>query len=560
MRLLRRLVLKLIKMAIVLALMGAVMRFARPYIMKSAGMPEGMPGIEGVQEAHFSSEESDLMGTVFKSALRFVTGSAKKEELAGELSDKLYAGRADSKTMSELGIELVKPGGADPSAPAGLGNPLTSSSAPVRSASTANSKPGAILPAKAGASSAMAPASAASAISPASAPKAFRQELIDKIWEKSLANPELALVPIVLVGMILFRIRRKRSLEDEYVLPDLSALIPTETEGYEMTHRVHSLSAEDFELLVALIYQRQGYRVSMPAGLSGGRGGDFTVIKKSERLLVQCKKLSPDHKVHVDRVRELYDAAVAAGVTRGVYVATCSFSWDARNFAKTKGVTVINAQMLDTLLTTARQNPDEDFLAVSEWAPKVMSKVKLTPPLCPACEAPMDEIIVSNGSHWLCSERPECRGRRSARKLHKPGSDTASNETSKTVLTEASKAEAGETPKAEATTAPKAAPNKSSKAASNKSPKAASNGASKAVSNNGSKAETSGTPKIVLNGASKALSNAISKAVSSAALKAKAAAKAQAEKLATSDGEEPPEPVVLGGRARTITPSASARR
>jgi hypothetical protein len=171
--------------------------------------------------------------------------------------------------------------------------------------------------------------------------------------------------------------------------------------------------------LVGLIYQRQGYRVTMPAGRSGGRGGDFIVQRKSEKLLVQCKKLNPDDKVHVDRVRELQEAAAAAGVTRGVYVANCGFSWDARNFAKVKGVTVINAKTLDLLLTEAQETPDENFLAVSKWAPKLMSKVKLTPPLCPACEAPMDELNVSGGTAWVCSQRPECRGRRSARKHYK---------------------------------------------------------------------------------------------------------------------------------------------
>jgi hypothetical protein len=102
-----------------------------------------------------------------------------------------------------------------------------------------------------------------------------------------------------------------------------------------------------------------------------------------------------------------------------VYVANCGFSWDARNFAKVKGVTVINAKTLDLLLTEARETPDENFLAVSQWAPKLMSKVKLTPPFCPACEAPMDELNVSGGTAWVCSQRPECRGRRSARKQYK---------------------------------------------------------------------------------------------------------------------------------------------
>jgi hypothetical protein len=158
----------------------------------------------------------------------------------------------------------------------------------------------------------------------------------------------------------------------------------------------------------------------MPAGRSGGRGGDFMVQRKGERLLVQCKKSNPEDKVPVDRVRELHEAAAACGATRGVYVASCAFSWDARNFAKVKGVTVINAKTLDLLLTEARETPDENFLAVSHWAPKLMTKVKLTPPLCPACEASMDELSVSGGTAWVCSQRPECRGRRSARKHHKP--------------------------------------------------------------------------------------------------------------------------------------------
>jgi hypothetical protein len=415
MRLLKKLAIKFVTMAIMVILMGTLLRFAKPYIMKSAGMPEGMPSVEGVQTPKFASEESDLMATVFKSALRFLSGSAKRDELAGELSEKLYAGRGGSATMSELGIELEKPG-AKPSDPTGLlkpgAAPSWSSSSTAGGATTAKAQPAATLPAKPAQTSAS-PAKIAS--------NPVRDALLAQVWGKAKANPELSLIPIVLVGMFVIRIfRRRPSPEDDFMLPDLTTMIPSEPESYEMTHPVHSLQAEDFELLVALIYQRQGYRISMPAGLSGGRGGDFMVQRKSERLLVQCKKFSADYKVPVDRVRELQQAAVAAGATRGVYVASCGFSWDARNFAKTKGVTVINAQTLDTLLNEARQTPDEDFLAVWEWAPKLLSKVKLTPPLCPACEAPMDELTVSSGPVWVCSQRPECKGRRCARKVHKP--------------------------------------------------------------------------------------------------------------------------------------------
>ena len=433
MRLIRRLVFKLAKMVIVLALMGVVMRYARPYIMKAAGMPEGMPGVEGMEEAHFSSEESDLMATVFKSALRFLTGSAKRDELASELSDKLYAGRADSKTMSDLGIELVKPGG-DGSAPTlpgkpgrdealvGLANPSSDSAASGRSTVAARSRPGAKAQSKSSASDAE------------RAGGEFRKNVLDHLWEKAVANPELALVPVVIFVMIAIPRFRRRSPDDDLVLPDFTKLIPSEAEGYVMTHPVHSLQAEEFELLVARIYQLQGYRVSMPAALSGGHGGDFTVLRKSEKLLVQCKKLRSNHKVPVERVRELYEAAIAAGVTRGVYVASCGFSWDARNFARSKGVTVINAQTLDTLITEARGKTEEDLLAVTQWASKLMSKVQVTPPLCPTCEAGMDLLSMSNGSVWVCSQRPDCRGRRCTRKYHKQASgNSPQSETTESV-------------------------------------------------------------------------------------------------------------------------------
>ena len=346
------------------------------------------------------------------------TGQAKRDELASELSDKLYAGRADSGhhvgARDRTGETGRKASRSRRVRPATGGWRTNRDGAPAHrrrhGASTVNAQPGAKLPTKQGAPAGASPAKNAS--------DAVRDALLGRVLEKAKANPELTLVPIVIFGMLIVHLfRRRRSPEDDFILPDLSALIPSEAETYEMTHPVHALEAEDFELLVALIYQRQGYRVTMPAGQGGG---DFIVQRKSERLLVQCKKLKPDYKVHVDRVRELHEAAVEAGVTRGVYVAPCGFSWDARNFAKVKGVTAINARMLDALLTAARETPDEDILSVSTWAPKLLKKVKLTPPLCPACEATMDEVSASLGSVWLCSQRPECRGRRTARNFNKP--------------------------------------------------------------------------------------------------------------------------------------------
>jgi hypothetical protein len=252
---------------------------------------------------------------------------------------------------------------------------------------------------------------------------AVHTDMLGRIWDRLKKVPlEQWLVPIVGLGMLLVHFLRRRrgaGRADDFVPPAV-AMMPAEMEPFDMKHAVHALSGEEFELLVALIYQRQGYRVSMPAGMSSGRGGDFMLLRKSERILVQCKKHQADHKVAVERVRELHDALTDAGATRGMYVASCNFSWDARNFAKSKGMTLISARTLDELLATARENPDEDMLAVANWAPKLIGRIQFTTPKCPSCEAPMDLHTASANAVWVCSQRPECKGRRGARKYQKP--------------------------------------------------------------------------------------------------------------------------------------------
>jgi HJR/Mrr/RecB family endonuclease len=437
---------KLITMVIMVLVMGFGVKFAQPYIMKAAGVPEmpGMPGasgMAGVEAPKFSSEESDLMSAVFNSAMRLFTGQASRSQLASELSDKLYAGR-DPNTMKELGIELVKPGDAATPPEAGgsgvgMPIPLPGASAPQKPGTTAGTSPTApgaaqrVANAPAGTGSAKpgAPGAPTGAGAPGQPLNKSQEALLGRMWQQIKANSlTMILVPVALLIMYLVhRIKERRSHGPDFVPAGTAILAPAESDPVDLTNNMHSLSSEDFELLVALIYQRQGYRITMPAGLSGGRGGDFTLARKSEKILVQCKRVSLEHRVPVERVRELHEAMCAQGITRGMYVVSCGFTWDARNFAKANGITLINARTLDALITTTRDKSEGDLLVVANWGPKLMSKVKLTPPLCPACEAGMDLLSVSNGSVWVCSQRPECKGRRTARKTFKiaPAAESA---------------------------------------------------------------------------------------------------------------------------------------
>lgn len=431
MRLLRKLLLKLVMFVLTVLLMGSGIRYGQKYLMKGMGVPEipGVPSLSGGgagglpdgAKPQFSSEEADLMSTVFKSAIRLFTGQAKRDELASELSDKLYAGRADEGTMSELGIELVKPGGASALNPNGAEGAPVAKAGGAGGATAVKNAAAAKGPQAAGVLAKAQPGfKGATAGSKPGATGKSPEAMLDKVLAQAKVHSiELILVPVVLLGMVFMGRRRKSSPMDDMILPDVLSALPTDAEPYTMTHAVHGMKAEDFELLVALIYQRQGYRVSLPAALGGGREGNFMLQRKAEKLLVVCKRMNQDHKVPVERLRELHEAVSAAGATRGLYVASCGFSWDARNFAKAKGLTAINARTLDELLKAAKESPDEDLLAVGEWAPKLMSKVELKTPLCPTCEATMVQHSVSDGSVWVCSQRPECKGRRSGRSYQK---------------------------------------------------------------------------------------------------------------------------------------------
>jgi len=238
------------------------------------------------------------------------------------------------------------------------------------------------------------------------------------IHQAKIQQVEFILVPVVLLGMVLYsRFRGRNSGVPDFVPPTIA--LQTEKALEKMQNPVHSLGNEEFELLIALIYQRQGYRVTMSAALGGQRGYDFIISRKMERILVQCKKLALDFRVPVERLYDLQGAVTAVQATRGIYVASCLYSWDARNFGKAKNLTLINAEALDALINQAKESPEEDLLDIARWAPKFFTKVELLQPSCPSCEAKMDEISVSSGTSWVCSHRPDCRGRRSARKYNK---------------------------------------------------------------------------------------------------------------------------------------------
>lgn len=427
------------KLLFKLAMFAAILMLSAGGLRKGAGLFNGRSGggenliADGGQ---VTKEESDLTGTVFKSALRLVSGQASKTELASELNEKLYGQRGDPSDMAELGIDLGTSKEGSPVPPKGENvagsKPAakTGDTTELKIVENSDGKP-VEQPAAGTATGTAAAQKAASPTTKGASPVSKllqgpelvtgkSKEALGEIWQRMKQySVELAMVPVVFIGMVWWSRSRRRKREAGFV-PDFMATLPeSDSETYFMKHRMDSLSDEEFELVVAIIYQRQGYRISLPAALASGRSSRFKLARKSERLLAQCHNFKNSHRVEVELVRELHEAMADANVTGGLFVASCGYTWDARHFAKTRNIKLISAKTMDALLTQARATKDEDLLAISPWISKFLTKVEMTTPRCPECEAEMDEIKEGDGSVWLCNQRPECGGRRDARKYRK---------------------------------------------------------------------------------------------------------------------------------------------
>ncbi|ACO76664.1 DNA topoisomerase I and restriction endonuclease domain-containing protein [Azotobacter vinelandii CA] len=157
---------------------------------------------------------------------------------------------------------------------------------------------------------------------------------------------------------------------------------------------------QQFERLVGEVFRRQGYAVE-ETGAAGPDGGvDLIVRKGRKRYLVQCKQWRA-LKVGVKVVRELYGVVAAQGVAGGFVVTSGSFTEDARQFAATCDLALVDGETLQSWISMVSGRP----------APEPSSRH------CPLCRSPMVRRTVKRGGKagthfWSCSNYPDCRGTR----------------------------------------------------------------------------------------------------------------------------------------------------
>jgi restriction system protein len=121
----------------------------------------------------------------------------------------------------------------------------------------------------------------------------------------------------------------------------------------EMARTLHSLSPEGFERLCQRILREVGFEEVVVTGRSGDGGIDgFGILRinrlVSDRVLFQCKRhtkqISPSY------VRE-FRGSMAARADRGIFLATSTFSADAKREAAREGAAPIEMVDLAALIS-----------------------------------------------------------------------------------------------------------------------------------------------------------------------------------------------------------------
>lgn len=217
---------------------------------------------------------------------------------------------------------------------------------------------------------------------------------------KGLATGGQYILPIILVmgALVSFLGRRKHEALVRSVADNASGCA------------LHSMSWQDFELLVGEAFRMRGYAVAETGGGGADGGIDVELRKSNELFLVQCKQWRA-YKVSVTVVRELYGAMAARGATGGFVVTSGVFTKDAEAFARGRNIELIDGSALAGLIARVKdQRP-----AAMPGPPPAEMPAANAPPVCPRCGSPMVRRTARQGANagnqfWGCGSYPKCRG------------------------------------------------------------------------------------------------------------------------------------------------------
>ena len=177
---------------------------------------------------------------------------------------------------------------------------------------------------------------------------------------------------------------------------------------------IRQLSWARFERLIGEAFRRQGYEVQETGRRSPDGGIDLVLARNGGEYLVQCKQWRTS-TVGVTIIRELNGVMAARHADGGFVVTSGSFTPDARAFAATCPIELIDGARLVSLIGQA-QTPSVPQRASS-------SNSREPSVSCPKCGSAMVRRVAKKGSYagkeFLgCTRYPTCRG---TSEIHRAG-------------------------------------------------------------------------------------------------------------------------------------------
>jgi restriction system protein len=169
---------------------------------------------------------------------------------------------------------------------------------------------------------------------------------------------------------------------------------------------ITSMNWRDFERLVGEAFHRQGFTVTGFGGNGPDGGVDLGLSRNGQRFLVQCKHWRK-RQVGVTVIRELNGVMSAQRAHGGFVVTGGEFTREAREFAGTTKIELIDGPALDELVGSGR---------AAEAVPTTPIKVaRVAAPSCPHCGTLMVERKAGRGkftgkAFWGCQQYPKCSG------------------------------------------------------------------------------------------------------------------------------------------------------
>jgi hypothetical protein len=235
-----------------------------------------------------------------------------------------------------------------------------------------------------------------------------RQRLIGSFGFGSIA---VTLIVLFVVGtttaFLAVRLIKSRRSSGEGNTPEPvveNALVTENTlQSPNLTEQIRAIDWFQFEKLVALIYRKLGYAVSMRGGAKPDGGIDLVIERSGERTAVQCKHWK-SWNVGIRPVREFVGALAIDGISKGVFITLGGYTAEAKQLAGRRGIEMVDDGGLMKMLDQINGRSDVDVLAI------LIDKRKI----CPKCEREMVLRTATKGigagrKFWGCSTYPRCR-------------------------------------------------------------------------------------------------------------------------------------------------------